>query len=100
MKKLPPSFKQYFWEINFEKLDLEKRRAYVLKRLLEYGNKEAIAWIWKNFEESEMKDTLCKFRGYSQKSANFWALLLDISKEGVLCLRKPSLRGQKKIWPY
>ena len=100
MKKLPEFLKKYFWDVEFEKITLKKNKVYILRRILEYGDEKAVAWMWKNFEKPEIKTVLSKFRGYSKKSANFWALLLDISKERVLCLRKPSLRGQKKIWPY
>ena len=100
MKKLPEFLNKYFWDVEFRQIDLEKRRVYVLRRILEYGDERAVAWMWKNFEKSEIKNVLCKFRGYSKKSANFWALLLDVPREEVLCLKKPSLKEQKKIWPY
>jgi len=74
--------------------------VYVLKRILEYGDAQAVSWMLKNFRRSEIKDVMCNFRGLSQKSANFWALLLNIPKEEVICLKKPSLKEQKKIWPY
>ena len=100
MKKLPKFLEKYFWDVEFEKIDLEKRRVYVLKRLLEYGDKRAVAWMWSNFRKSEMKDALSKFRGYSQKSANFWAVILNIKKEDVKCLNKSFRETQKQFWPY
>ena len=36
MKKLP-EFYEYFWDSEFEKIDLQKRRVYVLRRILELG---------------------------------------------------------------
>jgi hypothetical protein len=100
MRKLPEFLNKYFWDVEFEKIDLQKRRVYVLRRILEYGDEKAVAWMWQNFKKSEIEDVLCKFRGYSQKSANFWALLLDVPREEVLCLKKPSSKEQKRIWPY
>jgi hypothetical protein len=100
MKKLPEFLNKYFWDVEFEKIDLQKRRVYVLRRILEYGDEKAVAWMWKNFEKSEIKDVLSEFRDYSQKSANYWALLLDIPSEEVLCLKNPSSKEQKRIWPY
>ncbi len=100
MKKLPEFLSKYFWDVEFRQIDLEKRRVYVLRRILEYGDERAVAWMWKNFEKSEIKNVLCKFRGYSKKSANFWTLLLDVPREEVLCLKKPSLKEQKRIWRY
>lgn len=100
MEKLPEFLRKYFWDVEFENVTLEKNKVYVLRRILEYGDKKAVAWMWKNFEESEIRNALSKFRGYSQKSANFWALLLDIPSEEVLCLRKHSSEEQERIWPY
>lgn len=100
MKKLPKFLKKYFWDTEFKKIDLQKRKVYVLKRILEYGDERSVAWMWKNFQKSEIINVLSNYRGYSQKSANFWALLLDIPQEEVICLKKPSSKEQKKIWHY
>jgi hypothetical protein len=100
MKKLPKYLSKYFWDVEFDKIDLQKRRVYILKRILEYGDQQAVIWMWKNFNESEIKDTLSKYRGFSQKSANFWATVLNIKKEDVLCLNKSFRETQKQFWPY
>jgi len=98
--KLPAGLKKYFWDVEFEKIDPDKRKDYILKRILEYGDEEAIAWMWSNFKKSEIKNTLCNFRGYSQKSANFWAFMLNIKKEDVKCLNKSFREIQKQFWPH
>ncbi len=100
MNRLPAFLKKYFWDTEFGKLSLEKRRVYVLKRILEYGDAKAVAWMRNNFAVSEMVSALSHYRGYSQKSANYWALLLNIPREKIPCLRKSSSKEQKKIWPY
>ena len=100
MKRLPKFLNKYFWDVEFEKIDLQKRKVYVLRRILEYGDEKAVSWMWKNFKKSEIRNALSNFRGYSQKSANFWALLLNVPREKVLCLKKHSLKEQKRIWPY
>ena len=100
MRKLPELLKEYFWDVEFEKIDLHKQKVFILKRLLEYGNEKAVAWMWRNFKKAEIKDALSNYRGYSQKSANYWALLLNIPKEKVICLKRRSLKEQKIFWPY
>ncbi|MFH1452553.1 MAG: hypothetical protein ABIH00_01070 [Armatimonadota bacterium] len=89
MKKLPDFLKKYFWEVEFDKIELQKSRVYILRRLLEYGDEEAVNWMWENFELSEIKNAVSNFRGYSKKSANFWSIILNIPREEVLCLKKP-----------
>jgi len=100
MNRLPKFLKEYFWDVKFEAIDMNKWRIFILKRILEYGDDEAVDWLHKNFKQSEIKDALCKYRGYSKKSANFWALVLAIPKEEVLCLKKSSSKTPKSIWPY
>jgi len=100
MTKLPNFLKKYFQDVEFKNIDLEKRRVFILKRILEYGNEQAVFWMLQNFKRLEIKNVLCNFRGFSQKSANFWALLLNIPKEEIICLKKRSSKEQKKIWPY
>ena len=45
MKKAPAFLKQYFWDIDFDKLDIEKYPLYVVARILNYGDEKAIAWM-------------------------------------------------------
>lgn len=98
--KLPIFLKRYFWEVDFSKLDAESSSEYILRRLLEYGDERAIKWMFNNFKKNQMKKVLCKFRGYSEKSANFWALVLGVPRKNVLCLQKPYLEMRKRTWPY
>jgi len=100
MNKLPIFLKKYFWEVRFKDLDLQKCRVYILRRILEYGDEKVVTWLWKNFKKSEIKNVLINYRGLSQKSANYWAIVLDLPQERVRCLSKPLPKKQKKIWPY
>lgn len=100
MGKLPAFLEKYFWDVEFEKIDLRKSKIYVLKRILEYGDQDAVHWMWRNFKKDEIKDAVSRFRGYSKKSANYWAVILDIPKEKVVCLKKRLSRELKPVWPY
>ena len=100
MKKLPKYLKKYFWDTDFEEIDFKDRKIYILKRILEYGDVEAAAWMRKNFKRIEIKNVLCNFRGYSLKSANFWAFILNIKKEDVRCLSRSFRETQKQFWAY
>ena len=96
----PGFLEKYFWDIDFDKINLENRKIYVLKRILEYGDENAVDWMWKNFKKRDIKDALSNFRGYSLKTANFWALILDIPRKDVLCLKKRSSKEPRTFWPY
>jgi N-acetylmuramic acid 6-phosphate (MurNAc-6-P) etherase len=100
MSKLPKFLKKYFWDVDFENIKLENRRVYILKRILEYGDEKAVGWMRGNFTKEEMKDVLIKSRGFSKKSANFWAFVLDVEREKVKCLNKSFQKTQNQFWPY
>jgi hypothetical protein len=45
MGKIPEFLKKYFWDVEFNKIDLKKNRVYILKRILEFGDEKAVAWM-------------------------------------------------------
>jgi hypothetical protein len=95
----PVFLKKYFWDIDFNRLDRRKSKLFILKRILEYGDEKAAAWMLKNFRRADIARFL-SFARIEPKSANFWSLVLGIKKEKVLCLGKRYLATRKKIWPY
>jgi len=100
MKRFPKFLKKYFWDVDFDVMDAEKNRANVLVRILNYGDEKAVQWMNENFSKAEQAGVLRAYRDFSLKSANFWALILAVPKEKVLCLKMRSSKGQKPIWPY
>lgn len=55
MKSLPEKYKKYFWDCDFNSLDWNDHKEYILKRLLSFGNLEAIKLILKEFSHQEIK---------------------------------------------
>lgn len=99
MTFIPQTLYRYFWDVAPKELT-EKHKQQIIARLLEYGDKEAMNWCRERFSEEEIKKILKTSRVLSQKSANFWALIFNIPKNQVLCLR-PSFRDKhRKLWNY
>ncbi|MFH1352066.1 MAG: hypothetical protein ABIH68_00665 [bacterium] len=92
--------KQYFWEIDFKKFRPLSRPYYVISRLLEYGDEKALRWLFDNFTTRQMKNTLRKMRGFSERSANFWAIYFGMKREEVKCLSRQFRKIHKNFWPY
>lgn len=99
-KKLPEFLRTYFWDVDFDKLDMNAYPKYVLSRILEYGNEKAVRWMKKSYTKDDVADVLFRLRSVSPKSANFWALIYDIDRKKVLCLQKHYLEIRKRHWPY
>ncbi len=100
MGNLPQFLEKYFWDVEFDTLSLEKHGVSILRRVLEFGNEEAVSWMKQNFTIDEIRSVLAQFRGVSPKSAHFWSLIFDIPQEEILCLKKHSSEEPKIAWPY
>ena len=87
--KLPPYFKPYFWDIDYNSLDLHDNAGFVIKRVLDRGNTKAIKWLFNNYSITTIKNILFEIRDISPKTANFWADALKLDKSKIACLQKP-----------
>ncbi|MEW6007215.1 MAG: hypothetical protein AB1595_03555 [bacterium] len=90
--------KRYFWDVKIK--DIKEYPVFVIERLLEYGDKDAISYLLSNFSKQRIKDVIKETRRISRKSANFWAFYLDIPKKEVKCLRMSFQKNNRKIWKY
>lgn len=77
---MPVQFKPYFWDVDFNTLSLENNPQFVLKRLLDFGNLNAIKWVLKNFTKKDIANIILKSRDLSPKTMNFWTKYLCLNK--------------------
>lgn len=96
---IPLRLKKYFWDSDFNKINAKKDSFFIISRILEYGDKEAIIWMIRNFKKAELKQVLLKGRGFSQKSVNYWAHIFNIPKNKILCLKRSYQKMQRVHWP-
>jgi len=98
--RLPSFAHRYFWDIDPSRLDVGRYSRYVIERLLEYGDLPSARWMENRFSRAEIVDVLRTSRRLSARSANFWALVLDVPVEEVRCLSKQFRNRRAKTWPY
>ncbi len=98
--RLPPFLQRYFWDIDPTALDVSQHPTYVMERLLEYGDPEAVRWLLQRFSQEELAAVVQRSRQLSPRSANFWALYFGVSKEDVRCLSRPFREQAEAVWPY
>lgn len=99
-REINQNIKRFFWDIDFSKLDFEKNSEYVIARILEYGDPEAIKWLFETYDKKTIKKVLMNQRGFSKKTANFWSKILDVDESQIQCLKKSYQEIQKAHWPY
>jgi hypothetical protein len=87
-KCLPKEFKRYFWDVDLEKVFLDKHAAFIIERLLEYGDLSELEWVNKNYSPEVIVETVKKSRRISPKTGNFYAIYYGIPKEDLICMKK------------
>ncbi len=83
IEAIPEQYKKFFWDVDFERLDLKKHRKFILERFLNYGTFDTFKWIFRTFNNDEVKDFIDTKGVYSltRNSLYFWR---KIAKEKSL----------------
>ena len=89
-ENVPKRFRVLFWDVEFSTLNIPEHSWFIIERILEYGDANAIRWMIRYFERDEITQVVCQSRRLSRRAANFWRLLLDLPKGSIRCLSKPS----------
>jgi hypothetical protein len=78
--RLPEPLHRFFWDCRPEEIDLEGHAAYVLDRLLERGDDEAIRWVLARYGRDRVRAHLLsrRGRGLSPETYRYWALVLGV----------------------
>lgn len=97
---IPKRLHKYFWDLNPAKLDADKYPEYVIERLLNLGDLEAVKWTWDTFGRQKIIDVVKTGRQITPKTANFFIKLLVLKPEEVFCFRRGSQNRLNTIWPY
>ena len=86
--------KAMFWDINFKELDARKNKAFIINRVLQFGDIKDYNWILNNYGLTEVKKVFKQIRSLDRKSANYWSIMFNIPNKQIRCLKKPSQKIQ------
>ena len=87
---IPQYLRPLFWDTNLDNFNPTAFPAYTITRVLEYGDRDAVAWLRETFSEEQIVEVLRTERRLSRKSANFWALIFRISRDEVAAFKVAS----------
>ncbi len=96
MLTLPQNVKKFLWDVNTDNLT-KFDSAFIIERILEYGDWNELEWLIKNFKKEEITNVLKNSKRISSKTGNFYALYFDIPKKEILCINKPFIRKQDRF---
>lgn len=97
MKAIPKHVERYLWDVKVDALDIQKHSGFVIERVLEYGDTDALSWILETYKKEDILGVLKTSKRISHKTGNFYALYFGIPKEELLCIRKPYTRKQDRF---
>lgn len=81
---MPTEFKKYFWDVEFEKLDLEKNKRYIISRLYCYGDLKAIRWIKQAYTKKDIEEVAKRSRNLTPLVANYLQQQFHLKKEQMM----------------
>jgi hypothetical protein len=80
-QELPQSVKVCLWSYDTDKMNFSSAddRFVIVLSVLNYGTDNAVEWLFQNFTEKEIKETIRKSYGteWNKKSLSFWSLIYD-----------------------
>lgn len=96
--RLPGWLRPFFWDTPLAGLSVEAHRDFILARLLEFGDRASIRWIFHTYPAPAVVEFL-NGRGaevLSRRTWRFWALLLGL--QATRGIRRPGWRGRARHW--
>ncbi len=68
--------KSLFWDADWSKIDPKKHKKFIIERVLELGDQNAVSWLFSTYPKVEIERVLNTSRNISVKSANYWSIIL------------------------
>ncbi len=84
---LPDFLAPLFWDVDQTSL-LPDHEAFVIERVLNYGDVPAVKWMWRTFPDETVVSVVRSSRRLTRKAASFWALIYDVPVPEVRSLEK------------
>ena len=98
--KIPKSLYKFFWDVNPQKVNPREKPYFVIQRLLDKGDTEAVRWVRHNYTSEEIGATFYRMRDFRAKIGYFWTLFLGLEKQKVICIQPHYLARRRQLWPY
>lgn len=78
---MPNELKKYFWDTEFDKLDIKKNMKYIISRLYCYGDINEIKWLKSVYSDEDIKEVAKNSRNLKPLVANYLRQQFNLKKE-------------------
>ncbi len=83
---MPNKIRKFFWEYGEIEIEVQKNWFFIIERLLEYGDPEAVKWTFEYFEPNKLIEVVKASRNLSRKTASMWQNYFNLPKEDIKCM--------------
>lgn len=75
---VPQRLRSLFWDVNPERIHIRRNARYIIERVLEFGDIDAIGWLQRAYPVRTIVDVLFSSRSISERSRDFWLLWFGV----------------------
>lgn len=76
---VPKRFRSLFWDTELDNIRIKEHARYIIERILELGDLDAVSWLQKVYPVQVILDALAASRTVSAKSRNFWEIWFEVT---------------------
>ncbi len=77
ISSIPDRFRPLFWDASPGNIHIKRNARYIIERVLEYGDSEAVAWLQRVYATRTIIEVLNASRALSDRSRNFWEIWFE-----------------------
>jgi hypothetical protein len=86
--------KRAFWDVDFESLDFQQHKAFIIEKAYDRGSWKDMKWCVNEYGEEEVKNALKNARSLRHEVVRLTSVLFDIPEIEFRCCK---LRGQNLL---
>lgn len=75
---IPDRFRPLFWDTRLSNIRIKRNARYIIERILEFGDMNALNWLQKVYSVQAIVDVLNLSRTISKKTRNFWIIWFGV----------------------
>jgi hypothetical protein len=80
-KEIPQSFRPFFWDVDFDCLDIQANAFFIISRILEHGDEPTARLLFRIYSEREIIQVVKTSRSLSRRSRNFWMIYFGVEDQ-------------------
>ncbi len=82
---MPEQFRPLFWDVDWDTLDIERNRDFIIERVLNMGDQLSVCWLCKEYSQIHILQVVKTSRRLSKKTARCWQNYFGLCEEEMAC---------------